>query len=119
MAGITLEGRTRSVACKKIFGLGEEKGCVQGQEQGLKTGELEITWRQLRRRCGGFTRTREARIRALPLPELELEALADGGELTPRRFPTCHGVKGAFADLSGLTAGPRDCTQRPSGQDKC
>ena len=41
----------------------------------LKTGELEITFRQLRRRCGGLTPSQEARIRALPLPQLE--ALAD------------------------------------------
>ena len=71
MGGITLEDFTQSVAYKEIFGLGEE--------QGLKTGELEITLRQLRRRCGGLPPSQEARIRALPLPQLEAlaEALLD------------------------------------------
>ena len=75
MGGITLEDFTQSVAYKEIFGLGEERG----REQGLKTGELEITLRQLRRRCGGLTPSQEAPIRALPLPQLEAlaEALLD------------------------------------------
>jgi predicted transposase YdaD len=71
MGGITLEDFSQSVAYKEIFGLGEERG--------LKTGELEITLRQLRRRCGGLTASQDARIRALPLPQLEAlaEALLD------------------------------------------
>ena len=75
MGGITLEDFSQSVAYKEIFGLGEERG----REQGLKTGELEITLRQLRRRCGGLTPSQEARIGALPLPQLEAlaEALLD------------------------------------------
>ena len=75
MGGITLEDFSKSVAYKEIFGLGEERG----REQGLKTGELEITLRQLRRRCGGLTPSQEARVRALPLPQLEAlaEALLD------------------------------------------
>ncbi len=71
MGGITLEDFSQSVAYREIFGLGEERG----REQGLKTGELEITLRLLRRRCGGLTASQVARIRALPLPQLE--ALAD------------------------------------------
>ena len=83
MAGITLEDFSQSVAYKEIFGLGEQRGRElgreQGLEQGLKTGELEITLRQLRRRCGDLTASQEARIRALPLPQLEAlaEALLD------------------------------------------
>ena len=79
MGGITLEDFTQSVAYKEIFGLGEERGREQGLEQGLKTGELEITMRLLQRRCGGLTPSQEARIRALPLPQLEAlaEALLD------------------------------------------
>ena len=75
MGGITLEDFSKSVAYREIFGLGEQRG----REQGLKTGELEITLRQLRRRCGGLTPSQEARIRALPLPQLEAlaEALLD------------------------------------------
>jgi predicted transposase YdaD len=75
MGGITLEDFTESVAYREIFGLGEERG----REQGLKTGELEITLRQLRRRCGGLTPSQEALMRALPLPQLEAlaEALLD------------------------------------------
>ena len=51
----------------------------RGREQGLKTGELELTMRLLQRRCGGLTPSQEARIRALPLPQLEAlaEALLD------------------------------------------
>ena len=75
MGGITLEDFTQSVAYKEIFGLGEERG----REQGLKTGELEITLRLLQRRCGGLTPSQEARVRALQLPQLEAlaEALLD------------------------------------------
>jgi predicted transposase YdaD len=71
MGGITLEDFSQSVAYKEIFGLGEQRG--------LKTGELEITLRQLRRRCGGLSANEEARIRDLPLPQLEAlaEALLD------------------------------------------
>ena len=71
MGGITLEDFSQSVAYRQIDGLGLE----QGLEQGLKTGELEITLRLLRRRCGVLTASQVARIRALPLPQLE--ALAD------------------------------------------
>ena len=71
MGGITLEDFTQSVAYKEIFGLGEQRG----REQGLKTGELEITLRLLQRRCRAITPSQEARIRALPLPQLE--ALAE------------------------------------------
>jgi hypothetical protein len=67
MGGITLEDFTQSVAYREFFGLGEERG----REQGLKTGELEITMRLLQRRCGGLTPSQAARIRALPLPQLE------------------------------------------------
>ena len=79
MGGITLEDFSQSVAYKEIFGLGEERGLEQGLEQGLKTGELEITLRLLQRRCGGLTASQDARIRALPLPQLEAlaEALLD------------------------------------------
>jgi predicted transposase YdaD len=83
MGGITLEDFTQSVAYKEIFGLGEQRGREQGLEkgweQGLKTGELEITLRLLQRRCGAITPSQEARIRALPLPQLEAlaEALLD------------------------------------------
>jgi predicted transposase YdaD len=79
MGGITLEDFTQSVAYKEIFGLGEQRGREQGLEQGLKTGELGITMRLLQRRCGGLTPSQEARIRALPLPQLEAlaEALLD------------------------------------------
>jgi predicted transposase YdaD len=75
MGGITLEDFSKSVAYREIFGLGEERG----REQGLKTGELEITMRLLQRRCGGLTSSQESRIRALPLPQLEAlaEALLD------------------------------------------
>jgi predicted transposase YdaD len=79
MGGITLEDFSKSVAYREIFGLGEAQGRELGLEQGLKTGELELTMRLLQRRCGGLTPSQEARIRALPLPQLEAlaEALLD------------------------------------------
>jgi predicted transposase YdaD len=79
MGGITLEDFSKSVAYREIFGLGEARGRELGLEQGLKTGELELTMRLLQRRCGGLTPSQEARIRALPLPQLEAlaEALLD------------------------------------------
>jgi predicted transposase YdaD len=87
MGGITLEDFTQSVAYREIFGLGEERGLQQGREQGLQqgreqglqAGELEITLRQLRRRCGDPTPEQQSIIRALPRPQLEAlaEALLD------------------------------------------
>jgi predicted transposase YdaD len=91
MGGITLEDFTQSVAYREIFGLGEQRGREQGLEQGLEqgreqglvqglqAGELDITLRLLRLRCGGLSPEQESRIRALPLPQLEAlaEALLD------------------------------------------
>jgi predicted transposase YdaD len=79
MGGITLDDFTQSVAYREIFGLGEKRGREQGLEQGLQAGELDITLRLLRRRCGGLTPDQEAQIRALPLPRLQAlaEALLD------------------------------------------
>jgi predicted transposase YdaD len=87
MGGITLEDFTQSVAYREIFGLGEqrgreqglEQGREQGLEQGLQAGELDITLRLLRLRCGGLSPEQDAQIRALPLPRLEAlaEALLD------------------------------------------
>jgi hypothetical protein len=73
------------VAYKKICGLGEQRGLElgleqwleKGLEQGLIAGELEITLRQLRRRCGALIARQEARIRALPRLEMLAEALLD------------------------------------------
>jgi predicted transposase YdaD len=79
MGGITLEDFTQSVAYREIFGLGEQRGREQGLVQGLQAGELDITLRLLRLRCGGLSPEQESRIRALPLPRLEAlaEALLD------------------------------------------
>jgi predicted transposase YdaD len=79
MGGITLEDFTQSVAYREIFGLGEQRGREQGLEQGLQAGELDITLRLLRLRCGGLSPEQESSIRALPLPQLEAlaEALLD------------------------------------------
>ncbi len=87
MGGITLEDFTQSVAYREIFGLGEQRGREQGREQGLEqglqkglqAGELDITLRLLRLRCGGLSPEQDAQIRALPLPKLEAlaEALLD------------------------------------------
>ncbi len=67
------------MAYREIFGLGEQRGREQGLEQGLQAGELDITLRLLRLRCGGLSPEQDAQIRALPLPRLEAlaEALLD------------------------------------------
>ena len=91
MGGITLEDFTQSVAYREIFGLGEQRGrelglelgrgqgLEQGLQKGLQAGELDITLRLLRLRCGGLSPEQDAQIRALPLPKLEAlaEALLD------------------------------------------
>jgi predicted transposase YdaD len=71
MGGISLEDFTQSVAYREIFG--------QGLLEGRQEGELELTLRQLRRRCGSLTPQQEGRIRALSLEQLETlaEALLD------------------------------------------
>ena len=91
MGGITLEDFTQSMAYREIFGLGElqgreqgleqglEQGIQQGIRQGLQAGELDITLRLLRRRCGALSPAQDAQIRALPRHRLEAlaEALLD------------------------------------------
>jgi hypothetical protein len=77
MGGITLEDFTQSVAYREIFG----------------RGELDITLRLLRLRCGGLSPDHDAQIRALPLPKLE--ALAEA--LLDFQGPNDHG--------GGLAAG--------------
>ena len=87
MGGITLEDFTQSMAYREIFGLGElqgreqglEQGLEQGIRQGLQAGELDITLRLLRRRCGALSPAQDAQIRALPRHRLEAlaEALLD------------------------------------------
>lgn len=78
---------TQSVAYREIFGLGEQRGLEEGRLEGRQGGRQEgrkaeaaaLTLRQLQRRCGTLNPTQEARIRALPLPQLEAlaEALLD------------------------------------------
>jgi predicted transposase YdaD len=67
MGGITLEDFSQSLAYRGIFG------------QGRQEGELDLTLRQLRRRCGLLDPDQEVRIRALSLERLEAlaEALLD------------------------------------------
>jgi len=75
MGGITLEEFSQSVAYQEIFGQGRQ----EGRQEGRKEGELELTLRQLRRRCSALSPELEARIRSLPLERLEAlaEALLD------------------------------------------
>ena len=58
---------TQSVAYREIYGLGRQAG------------ELDLALRLLQRRCGALSAQQEARIRELPLPQLEAlgEALLD------------------------------------------
>ena len=83
MGGITLEDFSQSVAYREIFGLGEQRGLEEGRLEGRQEGRqaeaAALTLRQLQRRCGTLTPVQDARIRALPLPQLEAlaEALLD------------------------------------------
>jgi predicted transposase YdaD len=63
MGGITLEEFTRSVAYQEIFG--------QGRQEGRQEGELDLTLRLLRRRCGQLSPEQLARVRALSLERIE------------------------------------------------
>lgn len=71
MGGITLEDLHNSSAYREIFG--------QGLQEGRLEGELELTKRQLQRRCGQRSSAQQTRIRELSLPQLETlaEALLD------------------------------------------
>ncbi len=83
MGGITLEDFSQSVAYKEIFGQGRLEGRQEGREEGRQEGrhrgELDLTLRQLRRRCGNLGPDQESLVRALPLERLEAlaEALLD------------------------------------------
>ena len=71
MGSITLDDFTQSVAYREIYGL--------GRQEGRQAGELDLALRLLQRRCGALSAQQEARIRELPLPQLEAlgEALLD------------------------------------------
>jgi predicted transposase YdaD len=79
MGGITLEDFSQSVAYREIFGLGEQRGLEEGRQEGRQAEAAALTLRQLQPRCGTLTPGQQARIRALPLPQLEAlaEALLD------------------------------------------
>ncbi len=75
MVGITLDDFTQSVAYREIYGLGRQ----EGRQEGRQAWELDLALRLLQRRCGALSAQQEARIRELPLPQLEAlgEALLD------------------------------------------
>ena len=56
-----------------------EEGRLQGRQEGRQEGEAELAIRQLNRRCGPLSNATAARIKALPLEQLEAlaEALLD------------------------------------------
>ena len=58
---------------------GRQQGRQQGRQEGLQEGEASVTIRQLNRRCGPLSDATAARIKALPLGQLEAlaEALLD------------------------------------------
>ena len=83
MGGITLEDFTQSRAYREIFGLGEDRGRMEGR----RAEACNVTLRQLERRCSPLSDATTARIQALPLEQLEAlaEALLDfngPGDLT-------------------------------------
>jgi predicted transposase/invertase (TIGR01784 family) len=55
---------------------GIQQGLEQGLEQGVQLGELQLTLRQLERKLGSLSPDLEARIRSLPLGQLENLAVA-------------------------------------------
>jgi predicted transposase YdaD len=75
MGGITVDDFTNSVAYREIYGLGQQKGRLEGQQEGRKAEAAAMTQRQLLRRFGPLATEQQARIQALPLADLE--ALAD------------------------------------------
>ena len=56
-----------------------EEGRQEGRQEGLQEGEASVTLRLLHRRCGPLSDATAARIKALPLEQLEAlaEALLD------------------------------------------
>jgi predicted transposase YdaD len=56
-----------------------EEGRQEGRQEGLQEGEASVTLRLLNRRCGPLSDATAARIKALPLEQLEAlaEALLD------------------------------------------
>ncbi len=75
MGGITVEDFTQSPIYKEIVGIGRNEGRAEGRAEG----EATVTLRLLNRRCGPLSEATTARIRALPLEQLEAlaEALLD------------------------------------------
>jgi predicted transposase YdaD len=71
MGGITLEDLSQSRAYQEIFGLGEARGEALGEAREA----AKVALRQLARRFGSLSEATTARIRALPL--VQLEALAE------------------------------------------
>jgi predicted transposase YdaD len=58
---------------------GRQEGLQEGRQEGLQEGEASVTLRLLNRRCGPLRDATAARIKALPLEQLEAlaEALLD------------------------------------------
>jgi predicted transposase YdaD len=58
---------------------GRQEGLQEGRQEGLQEGEASVTLRLLNRRCGPLSDATAARIKALPLAQLEAlaEALLD------------------------------------------
>ncbi len=55
---------------------GRQEGLQEGRQEGLQEGEASVTLRQLNRRCGPLSDATAARIKALPLAQLEVLAVA-------------------------------------------
>ena len=71
MGGITVDDFTSSVACREIFGQGEQKG--------RQAEAAALTLRLLQCRCGSLNPNQQALIQGLPLSDLEnlADALLD------------------------------------------
>ena len=87
IAGIPTDQLLHTRAAQDLLDRGRQEGEAQGEARGRQEGEARgraaeaasVTLRQLNRLCGPLSEATTARIRALPLEQLELlaEALLD------------------------------------------
>jgi len=79
IAGIPLDQLRHTRAVQMLLEEGETRPRAEGEARGRAEGEATVTLRQLNRRCGPLSDTTTARIRALPMEQLETlaEALLD------------------------------------------
>lgn len=71
IAGIPLDQLRHTRAVQMLLEEGRQEGEARGEARGRAAEAAAVTLRQLNRRCGPLSAEQEARIRALPLQQLE------------------------------------------------